>query len=129
MYSIQSSIRPSGLSDLRSFKAIAASRPLRLPGRTVVTPPGALLDYPQFLVWRLQRIGDRLRKVPFNPRTGRTASVADPESWTSYETARAAVESGHYSGLGFVFSVDDPFVGIDIDDCRDPETGLIKPWA
>lgn len=31
--------------------------------------------------------------------------------------------------VGFVFTRDDPFVGIDLDHCRDPETGKIKPWA
>jgi len=31
--------------------------------------------------------------------------------------------------VGFVFSSADPFVGIDLDDCRDPETGAISEWA
>jgi putative DNA primase/helicase len=33
------------------------------------------------------------------------------------------------SGVGFVFTEDDPFAGIDIDKCRDAETGEIEPWA
>jgi primase-polymerase (primpol)-like protein len=28
-----------------------------------------------------------------------------------------------------VFSSADPFVGIDLDTCRNPETGEIAPWA
>jgi primase-polymerase (primpol)-like protein len=31
--------------------------------------------------------------------------------------------------VGFIFSPDDPFCGIDIDKCRDPATGKIKKWA
>src|SRR5262249_12807687 len=32
-------------------------------------------------------------------------------------------------GIGFVFTEDDPYAGIDLDDCRNPETGVIAPWA
>ena len=32
-------------------------------------------------------------------------------------------------GVGFVFSTHDPYSGIDLDGCRDPETGEIEPWA
>jgi primase-polymerase (primpol)-like protein len=28
-----------------------------------------------------------------------------------------------------VFSSGDPYTGIDLDDCRNPETGAIAPWA
>ena len=34
-----------------------------------------------------------------------------------------------YDGIGFVFSSADPFVGIDLDRCRDPEDGEITGWA
>jgi primase-polymerase (primpol)-like protein len=38
-------------------------------------------------------------------------------------------QDGHCDGIGFVFSSADPFVGIDLDDCRNPETGEIAAWA
>jgi putative DNA primase/helicase len=31
--------------------------------------------------------------------------------------------------VGFVFCSGDPYVGIDLDDCVDPETGQIELWA
>jgi putative DNA primase/helicase len=33
------------------------------------------------------------------------------------------------SGVGFVFTEDDPYAGIDLDKCRNPETGEIDQWA
>jgi putative DNA primase/helicase len=32
-------------------------------------------------------------------------------------------------GVGYVFSAEDPYTGIDLDKCRDPETGAIADWA
>jgi primase-polymerase (primpol)-like protein len=36
---------------------------------------------------------------------------------------------GRYSGIGFVLSSGDLYVGLDLDECRDPKTGEIAPWA
>ncbi len=34
-----------------------------------------------------------------------------------------------FSGIGFVFSDEDPYVGVDIDKCRDPMTGDVSELA
>ncbi len=57
------------------------------------------------------------------------ADTTDSLTWRTFEEAVQALESGRYDGVGFVFSSGDPFAGIDLDKCRDPETGEIEEWA
>jgi len=93
--------------------------------------PAELAERPQWVVWKAEkRPGDpKLAKVPYDARTGRKASSTDPASWAALDVAVKARQAGRYSGVGYVFTRDDPFVGIDLDGCRDPKTGEIKPRA
>lgn len=47
-------------------------------------------------------------------RENEAASSTNPDTWTDFETARAAVNDGCYDYCGFVFA-DNGYVGIDID--------------
>lgn len=69
------------------------------------------------------------RKEPINPRTGSLASSIDPSTWSDFETALRAAERFRLKGVGFVFTLESKIVGIDLDKCRDPDTGAIEPWA
>jgi primase-polymerase (primpol)-like protein len=65
--------------------------------------------------------------MPLDPRTGGPADVTNRETWGSFDEAlRAAPKLG---GIGVVFTEADPFAGIDLDHCRDPNTGAIAPSA
>lgn len=91
--------------------------------------PQELASYKQFVVWRYEtRNGGKPTKRPYDPKTGRPASVNDPSTWASYEEALAALQAGGYDGLGFVLTPDDPFAVFDLDDALD-ESGELKPWA
>lgn len=68
-------------------------------------------------------------KVPIHARIGVPASTTNPGTWSSYGKAREAVNSGKYKYIGFVFTKNDPYVGIDLDHVIDLETGKIEPWA
>ena len=68
-------------------------------------------------------------KVPMNPNTGSTASVTDYRQWGSWEEAAEAQTINGWDGVGVVFTDTDDYFGIDIDDCRDPETGTITAKA
>jgi len=95
------------------------------------TIPPELKTRPQWVVFRYEwdeRKGD-WNKAPRTPRTGRLASTTDPVSWGTFDEARATVERGDYDGIGFVFTTNDPYAGIDLDHCRDPQTGILQQWA
>lgn len=94
---------------------------------TVDDLPATLLDYPQWVCWQTEERGGTQTKIPIDPSTGRYASTTDPSTWTTFEQARGyAVETAD-TGLGFVFTDDDPFVGVDLDNCR--EEGNSPAWA
>ncbi len=90
--------------------------------------PAELKQLDQWLVWRYvkrvdtQRRGEiRWDKVPFKACDGTKASSTDPGSWSSFRRAWDAYLDSQdrqkpFDGIGFVFTVEDPFVFIDIDD-------------
>jgi putative DNA primase/helicase len=90
--------------------------------------PEELAERPQWVCWRYEERDNQLTKVPYTD-TGWKASSTDLMTWTTCTTAYAAYERGHCDGIGFVFSSADPFVGIDLDECRDPDSGEISGWA
>ena len=91
--------------------------------------PDALVSCPQWLCWREQDRDGKPTKVPVDPTSGGYASATDPSTWTDFEAAATYAETGKAAGLGFVFTADDPFVGVDLDDCRVPETETTLNWA
>jgi putative DNA primase/helicase len=92
----------------------------------------ALASRPIWVGWRQERIGDRLTKVPYDPRTGRRAASDDADTWATRREAQcwAATERG--DGVGIMLGpVDDDALlcGIDLDTCRDKDTEEMAPWA
>jgi hypothetical protein len=83
------------------------------------------------VVWRYAERNGKITKLPINPRySGRMARTNDPRTWSTFDRALGVCgENPKIDGAGFVFSGDDLYVGIDLDNCRDPETGVIDPWA
>jgi putative DNA primase/helicase len=91
-----------------------------------------LQPYPQFVVWKAVQVGEKIKKLPFSPITNQVASPTNPETWGSLANALVSLRTGNYNGIGFVFSANDPFTGIDIDHCvitgtlTDQATNLIQ---
>ena len=90
--------------------------------------PAALVTRDQWVGWRTQERDGKETKVPVDPATNRFASTTDPETWTDFATAREHATANDL-GIGFVFTDADPIVGVDLDDCRDPEDGSLSDWA
>jgi P4 family phage/plasmid primase-like protien len=80
------------------------------------TIPAVLRELDQWLLWREEEREDDPTKVPRQP-DGNYASSTDPYTWRSFEVVQQAYQEGNFDGLGFVFTEDDDFVGVDLDDC------------
>lgn len=93
--------------------------------------PTELRERPQWLVWKIETPkGRKPTKLPFQVN-GDNASSTDPATWTTFDSAYRCWQAGAggYSGIGFVFALDDPYCGIDLDGCRDPKSGTFADWA
>ncbi|WP_119068751.1 DUF3987 domain-containing protein [Rubrobacter indicoceani] len=85
-------------------------------------------DFAQWICWRYEdRSGGKKTKVPYSPTTGRRARTDDPSTWTTLSEVRRAAPD--YDGVGFVFTEQDPFLGVDLDSCVNPDTGEVGSWA
>jgi putative DNA primase/helicase len=79
----------------------------------------------QFVLWRRES-GTKMLYRALPPR--HKASTTNPSTWSSYDdatAAKAALDAAgetdkrirRFDGIGYVFSDEDPFVGIDLDNC------------
>lgn len=91
--------------------------------------PRRFTERPQWVVWKLETRRGEFDKVPYIAGGIGRASTTDLMTWRPFEEALKALETGRYDGIGFVFCSGDEFVGIDLDGCRNPETGEIEEWA
>jgi hypothetical protein len=58
------------------------------------------------------------------------ASSTNPDTWRSYETAlETYTENEHIAGVGRIIEKSEEYVGVDLDDVLDPNTGEISSWA
>lgn len=90
--------------------------------------PDDLTEIDQWVMWRFETRAGTRTKVPCQI-SGEHASTTDSSTWASYErvVAASAAEPDNFAGIGFVFTPNDPFTGIDFDDCL--QAGRLKPWA
>lgn len=91
--------------------------------------PTELKERPQWVAWRYEEREGKRTKVPYCVSTGERASSTDPATWTAFEAAEVCHRHGKMDGIGFVFTADDPYVGIDLDQCRNPESGELTAEA
>ena len=103
--------------------------------------PASLQPLPRWVTWRLEArpkpdgTAGKPTKVPFHPATGRRAEADNPATWGLHAAAVAldakrapATQGGIGIELGDLGN-GTALCGIDLDTCRDPETGNFTLWA
>lgn len=96
------------------------------------TIPDSLKSADQWICWKEQYRDDQDKptKVPVDPTADRYASVSDPDTWSSFVTAyHQYVQDANIDGIGYVFTSDEPYTGVDLDNCRNPGSGALDSWA
>lgn len=93
--------------------------------------PQELKDKRRWVCWRLEpdKDGEKPRKMPINPVTGKGAMSNNPKTWTDYQAAFEAYEKYGYTGIGYMFTREDGYVGVDVDHCYNAETGEFSEAA
>jgi Protein of unknown function (DUF3987)/Primase C terminal 2 (PriCT-2) len=83
----------------------------------------------RWVVWRWTWSGAKWDKPPYrsnNPQ--KKAATNNPKTWSSYAEAVKAVKYGKADGIGYVLT-DSKIAAADLDDCRDPVSQKLTPWA
>lgn len=88
-----------------------------------------LSDVPQWVLWRFEKRGGKLTKIPRDPKQARNASSTNPKTWGTFTEAYEGHSRYECDGVGFVFTADDDFIGVDLDKCRNIDDGIIDTWA
>ena len=79
------------------------------------------MTYPAELTCLKQWVCVGADKVPMQATVPANASSSNAFTWDSYAMCQRSVELGNYQYLGFVFTQEDGFVGIDIDTGFEPD--------
>jgi hypothetical protein len=106
---------------------MALTKPTMVVPEPSAVVPECLTERRQWVCWTFEYRPPKWTKVPRTP-TGAFAKSDTPSTWSTFSDAVAAAARQPDMGVGFVFSPDDPFVGIDLDDCLMPD-GALKTWA
>ena len=115
--------------------AASATKSSSAPLNLLPAVPQILKDIPNWVAWKMAPSADgKLTKVPFivGSNFQRKAKSSDSATWTDFNTAVASTELNHVQGIGFVVggrAIEAGLIGVDIDGCRNPETGEITDWA
>jgi hypothetical protein len=98
--------------------------------------PAELKGRAQWVAWRYEWNGTKWTKVPYCAKRPTTkASSTKAATWCDF--ADALISFNHYrdseyyapfDGIGFVFSADDEYTGVDLDHCLDAD-GSVLDWA
>lgn len=78
--------------------------------------PSELRSLSQWILWKSEEKGERYTKIPYQT-DGNEARSNDRRTWSTFATAAKFYTESNADGIGFVFSRQDSYIGIDIDKC------------
>lgn len=79
--------------------------------------PNELKAVAQWVLWKYEERNGKKTKVPYQ-YDGTPAQSSNRRTWSSFSAiVKFYTEYDDYDGIGFVFSRQDKFIGIDIDNC------------
>lgn len=95
--------------------------------KTLPAPLASLIEQPHWVVWKWEATKTgKPTKVPYQARNPQIKAASDnPATWA---TSAEAIATVGVDGVGFVLT-DTDIAAFDIDNCRDPTTSVIYPWA
>jgi hypothetical protein len=113
---------------------MSETKPTTLLGDLAKLPSALvpLSELAQWCAWRGARGEDgRWRPASFVMAVDPVSPVSadNPATWCGYATAAGAVQRGEADGIAFVLTVSDPFIVMELGNCRHPRTGSIEIWA
>jgi hypothetical protein len=94
--------------------------------------PTDLRAFDQWLIWNYawKPVEAYFDKPPLDAnKSGNLGSSTKSSTWATFTKALNSYQLGHYDGIGIALTDKNGIVGFDLDDCRNPETSDIAPWA
>jgi hypothetical protein len=84
----------------------------------------------RWVLWRWTTTANGgLTKVPYKGSAPNyKADTTSPRTWCDFKVAMRAYTKGLADGVGYVLT-DGAVAAVDIDDCRNAESGELHPWA
>ena len=92
--------------------------------------PATLRALKQWVCWKTaNKKNGKIDKLPIDPKTGKLAKSNDQNTWASFEETVEywLAHKGMIAGIGFVFTHEDSYCGIDLDYCV--TDGELESWA
>ena len=85
--------------------------------------PAELRAIHNWMGWRYETRDGKRTKAPINPHRNCHGRVDDPSTWGTFAQACAAARRFRLAGVGFVMRKADALTAVDLDHCRDAQTG------
>lgn len=97
----------------------------------LVNIPHELRALPQWVTYRVEERNGKKSKIPYTPNGLHKASSTNPYDWGPFKDCLATYEAERVDGIGFVFTKNDHYFGIDLDHCLTDDGNVInsKPEA